>query len=393
MSSRKAVLIFLVLILAGAVIGKVLIEKRKKELLSYPPPKVNPLPVEWAEVKEGALGEELHYFGRVLPYQYATLSTKVAGTVLKVYKSEGERFRKGEVLVEIDSSEISNNLASIESQRRAKASLIKGLEAQLEAAKVKEKNAEREYKRELFLFERKAVPREAVEKAENLYRSAQAQVKSLKAQIEELRNSIKSLREKAEALRGSLSYTKVVALKDGVVAQVLAYPGDVALPGKPLLKVFYPEEGMRVLVELPPEKAGEVEVGTTVSVSGAERGKVVKFYPAATPKGLVTLEVKLEKNTTLKPNQLVKVEIPTREVKGLIVPTSSLLHLKEGVFVLLIEKGEVKPVKVKVLKEAPKLSVVSGRLSPGQKVVVGRESALLRAYRIKRVIPVEELNG
>ncbi len=393
MSSKRAVIIFLVFVILMVVLGKVLIEKRKKELLSYPTPKTTPLPVEWATVKEGVLTEHLKYFGKVVPYQYATLSTKVSGTVLKVYKREGESFKRGETLVEIDPSEISKSVSSLESQRRAKASLIKGLKAQLEAAEVEEKNAKSEYERELFLYEKKAVPKEAVEKAENLYRAAQAKVKSLKAQIEELRNTIKSLKEKEEALRSSLSYTKVVALKNGVVSQVLAYPGDVALPGKPLLKVFYPNEGMRVLVELPPEKSREVLLGKPVKVEGIEAGRAVKFYPAASPKGLLTLEVALKEGAPFKPNRLVKVEIPTKEVKGLIVPTSSLLHLKDGVFLLVIEKGEVKPVKVEVVKEGAELSVIRGEVSPGQKVVVGRESALLRALRLKRVIPAEEFNG
>ena len=392
MSSRKALIIFAIFVIAGVIIGKILIEKRKEELFSYPPPKVSPLPVEWATVREGSLKGKLSYFGKVIPYQYANLSTKVAGTVLKVYKKEGESFRRGETLVEIDSSEISKNIASLKSQQRARASLLKGLKARLEAAKVEEKNAKTEYERELFLFKNRAVPKEAVEKAQNAYEGTRAKVKGIEAEIEELKNTLKSLKEKEEALRSSLSYTKVVALKDGVVANVLAYPGTVALPGKPLMKVFYPEDGMRVLVELPPEETKEIILGSTVRVNGKEIGKAEKLYPAASPAGLVILEVALSKGTPFRPNQLVKVEIPTKEVKGLILPTSALLHMKNGVFVLVIEEGKVKAVKVKVLKEGPKLSVVKGNLSPGQKVVVGRESGLLRAYRLKRVIPAEEFN-
>ncbi len=393
MNSKRALILFLVLLLVGIVAGKLLIEKRKKELLSYPTPKAAPLPVEWAEVKEGKLRESLNYFGKVLPYQYADLSTKVTGTVLKVYKREGESFKKGEVLVEIDSSEVSKSVASLVSQVRAKNSLLEGLKAQLKAAQVEERNAKTEYERELFLFKRKAVSKEAVEKAENLYRGAQAKVETIRAQIGELKNTLKSLREKTEALRSTLSYAKVTAVKDGVVWQVIAYPGTLALPGKPLLKVFYPQDGMRVLVQVPPQVAKEVPTGGEVRVNAKESGKVVKVYPAATESGLYTLEIRLKGEPPLKPNQLVKVEIPTREVKGLLVPTNSLLHLKGGTFVLVIERGEVKPVKVRILKEGVRLTAVEGDLKPGQKVVVGRESSLLKAYRIKRVVAAEEFNG
>ena len=391
MKGRKALILLLILIVVGIVAGKLLIEKRKKELLSYPTPKSYPLPVEYATVKEGKLREEFNYLGEVLPYSYADVSTKVAGTVLKLYKREGEHFKKGEPLVELDSSEIESSVLALENEKRAKESLLSGLKSQLQAAQVAAENAKREYERELFLYRRGAVPKEAVEKSQNAYEAAVAKVKTVKSQIRELELSIKSLEKKKEAVASQLKYTKIRALKDGTVSQVLIYPGAVALPGKPIMKVFY-SQGLRVLVKGPPEDAKELQIGETVLVEGKPEGVLTKLYPTADRgSSLYIAEVKLEK-TDLKPNQLVKTTLFGKEAEGIVLPSSAILHLKNGTAVLLLENGTVKPVYVKVLKRVNGLVIVSGKLKPGEKVAVGRESKLLEILRAGKAVPAEAFN-
>jgi len=391
MKGRKALILLLILIVVGTVAGKLLIEKRKKELLSYPTPKSYPLPVEYATVKEGKLREEFNYLGEVLPYSYADVSTKVAGTVLKLYKREGEHFKKGEPLVELDSSEIESSVLALENEKRAKESLLSGLKSQLQAAQVAAENAKREYERELFLYRRGAVPKEAVEKSQNAYEAAVAKVKTVKSQIRELELSIKSLEKKKEAVASQLKYTKIRALKDGTVSQVLIYPGAVALPGKPIMKVFY-SQGLRVLVKVPPEDAKELQIGETVLVEGKPEGVLTKLYPTADRgSSLYIAEVKLEK-TDLKPNQLVKTTLFGKEAEGIVLPSSAILHLKNGTAVLLLENGTVNPVYVKVLKRVNGLVIVSGKLKPGEKVAVGRESKLLEILRAGKAVPAEAFN-
>ncbi len=394
MKSSKAILILIILISLGVVAGKVLIKKRRAELLSYTPPKSYPLPVEYAVVKRGNINERFKYLGQVLPYTYASISTKVSGTVLKVYKREGEHFKKGELLVKIDSSEIENTILALENQKKAKESLLKGLESQLKAAEVAEKNAKSEYERELFLFRRGAVPKEAVEKYQNLYESAKARVETIKSQMRELKHAIISIEKQEKSVASKLKYTEIRALKSGTVANVLLYPGDEALPGRPIMKVFYDSDGFRVLVNVPPEDAKEIELGSPVKVNGLEIGKVEKLYPAANQKNsLYTVEVKLTKLEGIKPGELVETVLKGKSYNGFILPYSAILHLKDGSYVLITRGHSVKAVPVKVTKRVNDKVVVSGDLSEREKVVVGRESKLLEVLRVKNVNPVEAFNG
>jgi len=394
MRSSKAILILIILIIIGVVIGKVLIKKRRAELLSYTPPKSYPLPVEYAVVKKGKINDEFRYLGRVFPYTYASVSTKVAGTVLKVYKREGEHFERGELLARIDSSQIENTILSLESQKKAKESLLMGLKSQLKAAEVAEENARKEYKRELFLYKRGAVPKEAVEKYQDIYESAEARVETVKSQINELKHAIAAIERQKKSIASQLKYTEVRAVKSGTVANVLLYPGDVALPGKPIMKVFYDSDGFRVLVNVPPEDAKEIEVGSPVKVEGAEIGRVEKIYPAAdTKNSLYTVEVKLKELKGVQPGELVETVIKGKPFYGFILPYTAILHLKGGDYVLVAEGHSVREVPVNLIKRVSNKVVVRGNLNVGEKVIVGRESKLLEVLRVKNVNLVEAFNG
>ena len=390
----KAIIVILIITIVGVVIGKVLIKKRRAELLSYPTPKVYPIPVEYAVAKEGSVRDTFHYVGEVLPYTYANVSTKVAGTVLKVYKREGEHFKKGELLAKIDSSQIENTVLALESEKRAKEELLSGLKAQLKAAEVVAGNAKKEYEREKFLYERGAVPKEAVEKYENAYHRALSQVKTLKSKIGELKLAVKSIEEKKRAVASQLQYTEVRAVKDGTVAKVLLYPGDVAVPGKPIMRVFYDSDGFRVLLNVPPKEAKEIEVGAPVNVEGKPIGVVSKIYPAADQKnGLYTVEVKLKSLDGLKPAQTVRADLKGKAYSGIVLPYLSVLHMKDTDMVLKLKGREVIPTPVRVLKRVNQWVVISGNVKPGDKVVVGRESKLLEVLRRKSAVPAEAFNG
>lgn len=390
----KAIVVILIITVIGVAVGKILIKKKRAELLSFPPPKVYPIPVEYAVAKEGSVRDTFHYVGEVLPYTYANVSTKVAGTVLKIYKREGEHFRRGELLAKIDSSQIENTVLSLESEKRAKEELLEGLKAQLKAAEIVERNAKKEYEREKFLYEKGAVPKEEVEKYENAYHRALSQVKTLKSKIGELKLAVKSIEEKKRAVASQLQYTEVRAVKDGTVAKVLLYPGDVAVPGKPIIRVFYDSDGFRVLLNAPPEEAKEIEVGAPAEVEGKPLGTVSKVYPAADPRtGLYTVEVKLKELNGLKSAQTVKVDLKGKKYSGILLPYLSILHMKDTDLVLKIKGTQVIPTPVKVLKQVNRWVVVSGNLKPGEKVVVGRESKLLEVLRRKSAVPTEAFNG
>jgi len=391
MKSKRAWVVFGLILVVSVIVGVKTVKKRKLEMAKTPPPKTYPIPVNYSVVGEGELREIFKYVGTVKPYKDATISTKVSGTVLRVYKSEGDSFKKGELLLKIDDSEIRKEIGALEREIEASEKALSALRAELTSAKILLKNARENYEREKFLYEKGAVPKVSLEEAENRLALAESKVKALKAKIEEVELKKEALKERREALLSRLNYTEIRAPQDGVVSALLVHEGDTALPGKPLMKVIYPQFGMRVLLNVPPEEAKEIPVGSLVKVNGLLVGKVVKVYPA-TSVSLYVLEVKLE-GGDFKAGERVIAEVEGRSFRGKIVPVNSVLHLKDGDYVLAIEDGNrIKPVKVEVLKVVNERALISSDVPVGTKVVVGRESKLLEVYRRGAVLPVEVIN-
>ncbi len=392
MRSRTAWIIFLLLILGGIVLGIKAVKKRKQELASVPTIQKHPIPIVVSKVKRGALVQKIKYVGKAESYSYATISTKIAGIVERVYKDEGDTFKKGEILVKLDDSQIRESINSLKSKLKTVDAEIKATLSEKRAAETILKNAKRELKREKFLYAKGAVPHTAVEKAENVYATAKAKLESFEFKIRGLKAEKSSLLHQIASLQSNLKYTTIKAVEDGVVAFVFAHEGDLAAPGKPLLKVFYPKKGIRVLVNLPSSEAKSVKVNSLVKLENNAEGIVTKIYPATNPdSGLYIVEVKVTKGN-IKPAERVIVTLKGKEEKGLIVPVEALLHLKGRTVAIKVNNGEVQPVKVKVLLETNGKAVVEGDLKPGDSIAVGRESKLLEILRFKKVIPVEGNN-
>ncbi|ADY74109.1 efflux transporter, RND family, MFP subunit [Desulfurobacterium thermolithotrophum DSM 11699] len=390
----KTKILFIAIIVGLVLIGVTAIKKKKEEISKIPPPKIYPISVKWTTIKSGELQEEFNYIGTFQPYKHATISTKIYGTVLKVYKSEGDFFKKGELLAKIDDSEIKSNISALEEEKRAKENLIPGLRAELRAAEIALKNAKEEFNREKFLYEKGAVPKVAVEKVENQLAIAESKVESIKAKWKELKSAISSIEKKIEALKSQLKYTEIRALDDGVVSEVLAYEGSLATPGKPIIKVYYPKYGFKILINIPPEDAKEIPIDSPVFKGEKKIGKLVKYYPSANENFLYIAEIKVNKSEKIKPFENVSVKVLGKPYKGQIVPIYAILHLKNGDYVLSVEQNnKVKPVKIKVLKTVKDKAIISSNLQEGTKVIVGRESKLLEVMRRGSVVLSEAFDG
>jgi len=389
---RANFLFILILVITLTFVG-FLVKKKKQEISKIPPPKTYEIPVEYAKVENGEIREEFFFVGTVEPYEFGKVSTKLSGRVIKVYKREGDYFKKGEILVKIDDKELKRNISSLEKEKKAKETLIKGLEADLKSTEILLKNAQNEYEREKFLFENGAVPKVVLEKAENNLAQLRSKLENVKAKLREIKLSISALNEKIKGLKSQLQYTEIKAIKDGQVAKLFLHEGDLATPGKPIMEVFYPQDGLKILVNIPREDAKEIPVRSEVFLANSlERiGEVVKYYPfASSQNSLLVAEVKIKKNKEVRPFENVSLKILGKPYKGEVVPVYSLLHLKDGTYVLKVnEDGKVTPFKVKVLKTFKDKAVISSKLKQGDKVVVGRESKLLEVLRKGKAVLVD----
>lgn len=196
--------------------------------------------------------------GSIQAERVADVRAEVSATVLEVRKNNGERVRRGDMLVRFDDTAIKDALASAREAVRAGA---QGLE-----------QAQRQLKRLETLQASGMVTTQQLE-------DAQVRRNTLRSEL-----SASESREAQAAQQ--LSRTTAGAPFDGVVAERKASPGDTAMVGKELLKVV-DTASLRFEGLVAAEAATSLKPGQAVTfrVNGygqqAFAGVVRRIYPIA----------------------------------------------------------------------------------------------------------------
>jgi len=250
------------------------------------------------------------------------LAFNAMGTVLRMYKREGDRVRAGDALAELDDDTLRHALGLAEARRdAAKAQLdlqlagtrpeeIAEARANVDAARAALINAEAVYIRQQDLVKREVASRQTFDDARAALDSARARLAQLEAALnkavngpraEEIaagRANLIAAEATVSLARAQLTHSKLAAPSDGVVMTRVTEPGTVVLPttviysmaidGEVWVRGFAPET---MLTRLAPG----TEV--TVTADGAPqgwRGRIGYVSPAAefTPKTVETPELR-----------------------------------------------------------------------------------------------------
>jgi len=246
--------------------------------------------------------------GAIQPERRADLRAEISAVVLQVFKDNGDRVHRGDVLVRLDDTAIRDTLNSAEAAARA--------------AQQAFDQAQRQYERLVKLREGGMVSTQAVEDVEIRRDSAQSELESSKSRM--------------VTARQQLDRTEVRAPFDGIVSDRKVSAGDTAQIGKELVKVIDPRsmlfEGM-----VPADHVSEVKAGQLVSfrIHGyADKkfsGKVTRVNPAT---NTATRQVEVLVSFVDNTDQLILAglyaegHIATGNTSHVMVPASVIV--KEG---------------------------------------------------------------
>lgn len=273
--------------------------------------------------------------GVVESEQTAMISTRMMGTIEKIYVKEGEAVQNGQLLAAISNREI------IARQRQVEAALQEALAA-LE-------NAEKDEARFRTLFQSQSVSAKELENVQLHYRSMQARVASAREMLNET--------------EVALQYTQLRAPYAGVVTRVMSDAGTMASPGMPLLVV---------------EQTGKLQVSATIAetdvvkVQSGDSAQITVKAAGVTTKGRVTA---VSPSSAATGGQyLVKVSLPD-SVQAKLFP-GMYVHL------FLPGKGEEEPGRVVSNPMIPREALFYREQLSGVWVVGSNNVALLRWVRL-----------
>jgi membrane fusion protein (multidrug efflux system) len=136
----------------------------------------------------------------------ALLSSRVNGTIQKVFVEENQHVKQGEPLAQIDTSDYS--------------SASQAAEAQVASLQARYKEAEVNFKRATELFAKQAIARERFDAAQADFKDTGAKLRAAQAQLEQAQHNV--------------NYTRILAPADGTVARKSVEPGQFVQAGQPL---------------------------------------------------------------------------------------------------------------------------------------------------------------
>lgn len=180
----------------------------------------------------------------------------------------------------------------------------------------------------------------------------------------------------------AVGHARVVAPIDGIVAQRLVDPGDLAAPGKPLLVVEQLGD-WRLEAEVPERLRSLIAEGDTLPVridaSGEEcRGTVAELIPAADPMTRsFTSKIDLACAGPLRSGVFGRVRLPVGERESIVVPSAAVRERGQLSYVFVDQQGRARMRLVRtgaVVNDS--VEVLSG-LEPGDRVVVAADGELV----------------
>ena len=193
--------------------------------------------------------------GEVRAIELVTVGAQVSGKIEKLYVSIGQDVKKGDLIAEIDSTTQQNDVDI----NKAK---LESYQAQLNAAKISLKVAEKQYKRIQTLKKRNAASDEDLENAEDTYETA-------KSKVTELESSLKETQISLSTAETNLGYTKITAPLDGTVVSVPVKVGQTinAAMDTPTIIQLADLSQMEILIEISEGDIGNIKPGVKVTYS------------------------------------------------------------------------------------------------------------------------------
>lgn len=363
-------LVTLILVAAVIAAGLVLFKKRSAELAQASAALVMPAVVSAVELKPQRVTLTLPAMGVAASDVSAVLSTRISGQVIAVPKREGQSVKEGEVLVRIDAKDLEAKKQGVSLQRQGMGFQVEAKKAEVSALETAVTTAREAHARTKELLDIKGASPEQ-------YSQEEAEIAKLQASLTAARNSIETLQKgmetQAAAMReidSTMRYSELTSPINGTVSQILARPGDLATPGKPLVRIAS-RAGLYLNISLPHGLGAD-----EILLSGKASPLTCKDQAGET--GLVQYVAPLPQNAGLVEGQFVNVDVVVYRGEGVLLPIDALLTMdgSSSVFVLTPD-GKAQRLNVTVKARGVEGVTVDPDLA-GRRVIVAKPDILLR---------------
>jgi HlyD family secretion protein len=348
MNINKKNLIFLLIIVAVILVGFVLFVFISRDRVG---PGIIGLETS-TEMKEKTAVAEIKNItewyeavGTVRPQVETRIEARISAQVIDVQVRSGDRIEKDQVLLVLDNRQMTTRLS--QSQQALKTAISQKDQAQqaLNVAEAAFNEAEADYERIRNYYDSQAATKQELERAQSRFLQAGAGLKQAKEAIKGAHAGIRQAEEMVREAEIFLSYTLIKAPAEGEVLERLVEPGDMALPGKPLillktsgalqLEVFV-REGLIRNVE--PGSSLPAVITTSDQTLTAQVEEIIPYADPRTRTFLV--KAILPEIEGIYPGMYGKLLIPSGTTKVVLIPPGAIRRIGQ-LEMVIVKKGDI----------------------------------------------------
>ena len=306
-----------------------------------------PAQVVVSDVKTGMVAEESDFIGTVYYVEVSEVASEVNGKVERVSFEEGQRLKRGDVLVSLSADLLEKQLAATR--------------ASYEQVLIEHEQAILDLKRVENLIKEGSI-------SEQLYDEQRFKVKGLEKKAA-------SIRADVERIGVDLGKKRIRAPFGGVVVERAVDRGEWLSPGSKVATIAK-DDTVDVVVNVPEGIIQFAREGMDLAVEAGGRVVTGNVF-AVVPRGDVAtrtfpLKIRIKNPGYLKEGMEARVALPIAEKKkALIVPRDAVINLfgRTVVFAVIDSKAKMIPVKV-IGYEGMMAGVNVSGLEEGMKVVI-----------------------
>ena len=420
-----------ILVLIGTLIllTTLYLNKNESEEPSKPKFKVS-------KVSQGPISVQISATGIVEPNFKVEVKSKASGEVLSFPKHEGDRVKKGTLLLQLDKSDEKRNVDKAKSDlssataklKKAETALllqktkyktdIKTAESEVQKAIFNLKESEDKLKRQIELFDQKVVSQESLETSQTLYEVNQQKLIQAESQLQQAKDSIHDITMKEneielvntevqraeialDEVEERLEETEIFAPITGIIIEKLVEVGQIIasgisnVNGGTALATIADMSRLFIIADIDETDIGSVRIGHAVTITADAfpdkkfKGLVKRIAPQGLVENSITIfKVKIEVlgkgRKILKPMMSANIEIVTDHVENTML--TSRAGIREGenekfVMILKIDKPEKAIVKTGI-RNPIQVEIISG-LNPDDEVILGDWEKVLEEAKEK----------
>jgi RND family efflux transporter MFP subunit len=238
--------------------------------------------------------------------------------------------------------------------------------------------ANTEYKRNKTLYLSKAISQKMNEQSISNYKKATAELSRARQNIESLVAEKKATEQALTRTKTLLAYSEIRSPMDGIVSERAVDPGDLAIPGKILIKVF---DTSRLMLEIPVRESliKKIKLGEKVAFDVKALNKtyygeikeIVPYVDTKTRSFLVKVCIDKTQGQRLVPGMYGVAKMKIGSKKELLIPKGAVTRIGQTETVIVEEKNKFIKVFVRTIESPiPDMRTVLSGLYVNDKVLI-----------------------